>query len=241
MDEGFTTYAEGRVTAFLQNNTNWPFAGDYGGYYFLVRSGKEEPMTTHADHFNTNFAYSIASYSKGAIFLEQLGYIVGAEVRDKILLQYYYDWRFKHPNANDFVQVAEKVSGMKLDWYKEYWINTTKTIDYSIDSLWEEGGVTKVRLKDIGLMPMPVDVQLTFSDSTTEQHYIPLDLMFGAKPAEGNVTTRKVYEPWHWTNPTYVIETKRRLKDMKVVEIDPSQRMADVDRKNNKLEIRWQQ
>ena len=39
---------------------------------------------------------------------------------------------------------------MKLDWYKEYWINTTKTIDYAIDSLWEEGGKTKIRIETIG-------------------------------------------------------------------------------------------
>ena len=239
MDAGFTTYAENLVIAFVQNSKGWPHANDYAGYFFLARSGKQEPMTTHADHYNTNFAYGLESYSMGCMFLEQLGYIVGAEVRDKVLLRYYWDWRFKHPNANDFVQVAEKVSGMKLDWYKEYWINTTKTIDYSIDSLWEEGGVTKIRLKDIGLMPMPIDLQLTFKDSTTETHYIPLDLMFGAKPKEGNMTNRIDYAPWPWTNPTYVVETKRKLQEIIIVEIDPSQRMADVNRKNNRLEFKW--
>jgi len=45
---------------------------------------------------------------------------------DKILLEYYREWKFKHPNANDFIRVAEKVSGIELQWYKEYWINSTK-------------------------------------------------------------------------------------------------------------------
>ena len=79
-------------------------------------------------------------------FIEQLGYIVGAQVRDKILLEYYRLWRFKHPNAQDFISVAEKVSKMKLDWYKEYWINSTKTIDYGIDSL--VGGRRKNKNQD---------------------------------------------------------------------------------------------
>jgi hypothetical protein len=239
MDEGFTTYAENRVTAWLQNNNSWPYADDYASYFALVKSGREEPMTTHSDHYNTNFAYGIAAYSKGCMFLEQLGYIVGAEVRDKILKEYYWQWRFKHPNANDFVQVAEKVSGMKLDWYKEYWVNTTKTIDYAIDSLWEENGVSKIRLKDIGLMPMPIDVRLTFKDSSTELHYVPLDLMFGSKPLEDSNSKRTNYPPWGWTHPTYIIETKRKLQDLKIAEIDPTQRMADVDRKNNRLELTW--
>ena len=119
----------------------------YGGYYFLVKQKLDEPMSTHSDHYNTNFGYSINAYSKGEIFLEQLGYIVSDSVRDKILLEYYRLWRFKHPNATDFIKVAQDVSNIQLDWYKEYWINTTKTIDYSIDSLWEDNGISKNQVK----------------------------------------------------------------------------------------------
>ncbi len=239
MDEGFTSYAEDRVMAFLNNEANtFQQYGNYNGYYSLAKSSKEEPLSTHADHFNTNYAYGAASYSKGAVFLEQLGYIVGAQVRDKILLEYFNQWKFKHPNVHDFVRLAEKVSDMKLDWYKEYWVYSTKTIDYAIDSLWEEGGKTKLRLSRQGLVPMPVDLQLTFKDGSKETHYIPLNLMYGAKPAEDTIA-RKLYDAWKWTHPTYIIETDRRLTDVVVAEIDPSQRMADLERRNNKLELRW--
>lgn len=264
MDEGFATYAEDLVTKFyshrssLQNyqdalkanpdNKNLKDlvgivpednADSYASYYQLVKSGLEEPLTTHADHFNTNFAYSVAAYSKGAVFMEQLGYIIGAEARDKVLLAYYDQWRFKHPNSNDLIRVAENVSGVKLDWYKEYWCNTTKTINYSIDSLWEEAGMTRIRLKRIGQMPMPIDLQLTYTDGTTEMHYIPLNLMFGEKPNENAAQRREVHEEWKWTHPTYTVELKRRLSDIKLVQIDPSKRMADVEQKNNKLELNW--
>lgn len=239
MDEGFTQYAEERVTAFLNNSTGFPYQDEYAGYFNLARSGKEEPLTTHADHYNTNFAYGSAVYSKGAVFMEQLGYVVGAQVRDKILLEYYRLWHYKHPNAQDFVNIAEHVSNMKLDWYKEFWINSTKTIDYAIDSLWEENGKTNVRIKNIGLIPMPIDLQLSFKDSTKELHYVPLDLMYGEKPTENDSISRKVYEPWHWTSATYTIQTTRKLTDIVVAEIDPSQRMADIDRKNNRLELKW--
>ncbi|MBS1610114.1 MAG: M1 family metallopeptidase [Bacteroidetes bacterium] len=239
MDEGFTDYADARVQAFLDNSEEWPYKGSYAAYYNLVRSNKEEPLTTHADHFNTNFAYSNAAYSKGTVFLEQLGYITSAQLRDKILLEYYWKWRFKHPNAADFIRIAEKVSDMKLDWYKEYFVNTTKTIDYSIDSLWAEDGKTKVRIKRIGLMPMPIDLQMTFKDGSKEMHYVPLDLMYGEKPAEDPSIPRKIYDAWKWTNDTYVVETEKKLTDITTVEIDPSQRMADIDRRNNKLELKW--
>lgn len=239
MDEGFTQYAEERTFAFLTNKQGFAQADNYSSYYSLAKSGKEEPLTTHADHYNLNAAYGPAVYSKGAVFVEQLGYIVGAPTRDKILLEYYKQWRFKHPNAADFMRIAEKVSDMKLDWYKEYWINSTKTIDYKIDSLWEEGGKTKIRLFRIGQMPMPIDLQLTFKDGTKELHYVPMNLMYGEKGTEDASISRIVYEPWKWTHSTYTIETSRKLAECTVVEIDPSLRMADVDRKNNKLELKW--
>jgi hypothetical protein len=155
------------------------------------------------------------------------------------MLNYYNTWRFKHPNANDFIRVAEKTSGMQLDWYREYWVNTTKTIDYGIDSLWEVSGATHVRLKNSGMIPMPLDVKVTFKDGSSEWHYIPMSLMFGEKAAEEGQTPRKVYEAWRWTHPNFEITSSRKLADIVTVEIDPSNRMADMNRKDNKLELKW--
>ena len=210
----------------------------YAGYFFLQKSDLQEPLSTHSDHYNTNFGYSINSYSKGEIFLEQLGYIVSDQVRDKILLEYYRLWRFKHPNAADFMKVAQDVSGIMLDWYKEYWVNTTKAIDYGIDSLWEENGISKIRLKRVGEMPMPIDLELRFKDGSKEMHHIPLDLMFGAKVSESGQALI-LHEEWRWTHPTYILEFRHKLTDLKEAEIDPSHRMADVERKNNLLKLNW--
>ncbi|MDP4149062.1 MAG: M1 family metallopeptidase [Bacteroidota bacterium] len=260
MDEGFTSYATDLVENYYyhvmiarqpgnsglrkmldQQEKDLPaiHAPAYNSYFSLLKSRLEEPLTTHADHFNTNYAYGVASYSKGDMFLEQLGYITGASTRDRILQEYYRLWRFKHPNADDFVRVAEKVSGMKLDWYQEFWVSTTKTIDYGIDSLWEQAGKTRIRLRMIGKMPMPIDVSLQFRDGSKLLAYIPQYLMFGEKPVEEASIPRKTFEPWKWTSPTYEFEIDHRLTDLKIVEIDASQRMADVDRTNNKLELQW--
>ena len=250
MDEGFTSYAEAEVMAYYDSVMHISLPEDevgklplnhydaYRNYFFLAKSPYAEPMTTHADHYNTNLAYEINSYSKGEVFLEQLGYIVSDSVRNQILLEYYKLWKFKHPNANDFMKVAQDVSGIQLDWYKEYWINTTKTIDYSIDSLWGEGDTSYVRLRRIGQMPMPIDLELTFKDSTRELHYIPLDLMFGNKPAESS-ETRIVHHEWNWTNPTYDVKFAHPLNQLIQVTIDPTGRMADVDPKNNTLKLSW--
>ena len=239
MDEGFTGYAEARILAWLRKKDFFANAEEYGLYFQMAKSPFEEPMSTPANDFSTNYAYNTNSYFKGAVFLRQLGYIVGEKNMDKILLKYYELWKFKHPTPNDFIRVAENVSGIQLQWYKEFMVNTTYTTDYSIDSLWEENGKTKVRIMRVGLLPVPVDLMLTFKDGNKELHYVPLNLMYGEKPAEDSMITRKVYEPWKWTHSRYVIETNRRLTDIKVLEIDPTRRMADIERKNNRLELRW--
>lgn len=262
MDEGFTEYATDQVSNFYY--TTWAIsspwikntqktiddatevykrlplveAANYDGYYSLAKSGLEEPLSTHADHYNTNWAYNAAAYSKGAVFLNQLGYIVSDSVRNKILLEYYRQWKFKHPNANDFIRVAEKVSGLNLQWYKEYWMNSTKTIDYAVGNIGIDTvtHLTQITIKRLGKMPMPVDVLITMKDGSKEYHYIPLDLMFGTKPAE-NEGSRTIHAEWKWTHPEYTFETNTVVGNIKSIEIDPTQRMADINKGNNKLVI----
>lgn len=237
MDEGFTTYAETRVSAWLRGDTSsFIYNASYNSYFNLVKSGKQEPMSTHADHFNSNYVYSVASYSMGCMFLVQLGYIISDKTLDKILLEYYKVWRFKHPNPNDFMRIAEKVSGLELQWFKEYWIYTTKTIDYAIGDVNDANGKAQITLKRVGLMPMPLDVLITYKDGTKEMHYIPLNMMYGAKPAEDN-TPRIVHNEWKWTDLEYSFTLSKAVGDIKEIEIDPSKRMADVNRVNNKISV----
>ncbi len=235
MDEGFTDYSSSRVIDELRGKQPTS-EGAYRGYFSLAKSGLEEPASTHSDHYNTNYAYSAAAYSKGAVFIAQLGYIVGDAVRDQILLDYYNQWRFKHPNPNDFIRVAEKRSGMELDWYKEYWINSTKTIDYAVGDINTVDGKPSITIKRIGKMPMPVDVLVTYKDGSQELHYLPLNLMYGLKPAE-NTIPRVVHPEWRWTHPEYSFPVGKGIQEIKSIEIDPSQRLADVNRSNNKLVI----
>jgi len=262
MDEGFTSYAEEAVS-YEYNQTfgpNSPFIsarekaqilvgneraktqlpavqyGNYMGYLGLAKSGLEEPMSTHSDHFNTNFAYSSAAYSKGGTFLGFLGYIIGDSVRDKVLINYYNTWKFKHPNANDFIRVAEKTSGIQLEWFKEYWVNSTKTVDFGLNDIQATATGAIISLQRIGKMPAPLEVLVTYKDGTSELHYIPLDLMLANKVAEGN-DNRIVHPECKWVQPTYTFETSKPLSALKSIEIDPSFRLPDVNRSNNKLEI----
>ncbi|MBC7774898.1 MAG: M1 family metallopeptidase [Phycisphaerae bacterium] len=241
MDEGFTSFAEDLVMNELAREgllpgktaeTN-PYEGALSGYQALAASGIEEPLTTHADHFNTNYAYSLASYVKGAVYLLQMEYIVGKQAFEKGLLRYFNDWKFKHPNANDVTRSFEKESGLELDWYKEDWVNTINTIDYAVKSVESEGRKnTKVVIERIGRMAMPLDIVVTYTNGDQEIFYAPLEGMRGEKPAE-NKTERTVLPDHRWVDPTYEFEIPEKMKKVATVEIDPTHRMADVNLENN--------
>ncbi|CAN5124725.1 M1 family metallopeptidase [soil metagenome] len=238
MDEGFADYAEAKIYAWLHKKNFFEGAEEYERYFNLVKSGYDEPMSTHANFFETNTAYNTNAYYKGAIYLRQLGYVVGEKAMEKILSDYYKNWRYKHPDANDFIRIAEKVSGMQLQWYNNYMINSTKVVDYGIDSLWEEGGVSKIRIKRNGEMPMPVEVELTFRDSSKELHYLPLNLTLAGKVPETSVKTI-THAEWKFTHPFYTFEFSRRLSELKRIEIDPTKRLADIEKRNDVLELNW--
>ena len=243
MDEGFTSFASARVMNYLRSKglipgtpSEFPHARSYAGYNNLVASGVEEPLATHADHFETNFAYGQAAYSKGAVFLSQIEYIIGKDAFNKGMLRYFDEWAFKHPTDIDFLRVMEKQSDLELDWYREYFVQTTKTIDYSIDEVSKDDKkTTKIKLGKQGVMPMPLDLVVTMTNGDKKHITIPLQMMRGAKKNDGDIQL-EVYPDWAWTNAEYELTLPYRAKKIKSVEIDPSQRLADINVKNNIME-----
>ena len=183
MDEGFTSFISSEaMNVVMGENKENPHSGSYRGYTYLANSGVEQPMTTHADRYNVNQAYSITAYAKGAVFLAQLEYLLGNDLQDEIIKEYYNQWKFKHPTPNDFIRVAEKVSGAELGWYLIDFGQTTNTIDYAVKTI-EDNTAT---LERIGLMPMPIDAKVTFADGTTKMVHIPLRMMRWVKPNAEN-------------------------------------------------------
>jgi len=225
MDEGFTSFIsdEAMVEVMNEDATN-SHEGSYKSYIALANSGFEQPLTTHADRYALNQAYGISAYSKGAVFLSQMEYLLGRDLQSKVIKEYYDQWHFKHPTPNDFIRVAEKVSGAELGWYLIDFGQTTNTIDYAVKSI--DGNTAT--LERVGLMPMPIDAQVTFADGSTKMVHIPLRMMRWVKPNAENVQ-----KDWAWAMPTYELKMDKVISK---VEIDPSQLMADVKRENNVIE-----
>ncbi len=238
MDEGFTSFISSLfMQEISENPAENPFAGSYRGYQYLIKSGKEQPQTTHSDRYEFNSAYSIAAYSKGAIFLSQLGYIIGQDKLMETLKKYYTDFKFKHPTPNDFKRTAEKVSGLQLDWYLMDWTQTTNTIDYAIQEVVAADlENTTVVLERKGLMPMPLDILVVYQDGSQETFYVPLRMMRGGKENPYQSIKRTVLPNWAWAYPSYEFTISKPYQSIKAIQIDPSGLMADADLDNNSLQ-----
>jgi hypothetical protein len=239
MDEGFTSFIEdlGLNELATKKSAN-PFSGAIKSYINLANSGKEHPLSTHGDRYDENRSYSIASYSKGEVFLVQLQYLIGKENLMKTLRRYYDEFKFKHPTPNDIKRTAERVSGANLDWYLTDWTKTLNTIDYGIKEVTENEGSTKISLERIGRMPMPIDLLIEYSDGSKESFYIPLRMMSFEKANPTPEISRTVLRDWTWGDPNYSFNISKAKDKIKKITIDPSGLMADVKSDNNSYEIK---
>ena len=239
MDEGFTSFGSSETMNYLKEQklipgtaVENPLKNTLQGYARFSQSGYEEALSTHADHYLTNRAYGAGSYVKGSTFLAQLEYIMGAEDFDKALKRYYHEWKFKHPTANDFIRVCEKQCGLELDWYREYMVNTTHTIDYAVDTVYSAGNrKTHIDLRKIGNMPFPQDLTVELKDGQKINYSIALRIMRGHK-TDAMFEAQNLLD-WPWTHELYSFDIPYDFDHIKSVTLDPLERTSDTDRNNN--------
>ena len=134
-----------------------------------------------------------------------------------------------------YVPTKKLTSGIELDWYFDYFVNTTHTIDYSIKEVTTSGDLARVTLERVGVMPMPQDLKVTYKDGSTIEYHIPLVIMRGNRPlSESEI----LLEDWPWTNPLYTLAVPTKGKRIVSIELDSNLLQADVNRDNNLVEFK---
>ena len=124
---------------------------------------------------------------------------------------------------------------MELDWYLQYFVNYTKTIDYGISEVRSLDGKTTITLEKFSEMPMPIDLVVTNTDGTKHMHNIPMVIMRGEKKEEAGFSSWTTEADWPWVNPTYSLEIDLPFSEIQSIEIDGTYRLADVNPANNVL------
>ncbi|MCC5936355.1 MAG: M1 family metallopeptidase [Lunatimonas sp.] len=176
MDEGFNT--------FINHYSSLEFNdGEYGSnlnqtrrYLNWFSNPAREGIDTYPDVANTSNLGMIA-YMKPAIGLLMLReYILEPERFDYAFKSYIDAWAYKHPQPNDFFNLMENVSGENLSWFWKSWFYGTENIDLGIENVVPYGGNFVVMLANKGGVPMPVLMEITYSDDSTERVKLPVEI-----------------------------------------------------------------
>lgn len=240
MDEGFTSYYEDYMMHQLfppAKPVANPFVSAINSYVNFTKKGIEEPAVWFGDHHDNGSAYTVASYTKGELFLVELGYIMGEQKLAETMKEFYSQWKLKHPTDRDLMHIAQKTSGMDLKWFQNYWINSTKTIDYAIKNVEYGQESTTITLSNNGGIPMPIDFSVVTKDKKITNYQIPLSLthVWKQKDIYGHFQTMPF---WPWTQKEYQLTVPFTKSQISAMGIDFSQRLADVNPRDNVIEVK---
>jgi hypothetical protein len=87
----------------------------------------------------------------------------------QILATYFDRWKFRHPQPDDFFDIANEVSGQDLTWFFDQVYRGSSVFDYGVQELSSERIAdghhrTTVVVQRIGEGVFPVEVVTTFAD-----------------------------------------------------------------------------
>ncbi len=193
----------------------------------------ELPLNTHSDDFHSGLNHEGGYrevYYKTASMLYNLQYTLGDSLFQAALQNYFKQWRFAHPYFEDLRNSFIQYTNVDLNWFFDEWLETTKTIDYSICNIKKISGQDSfaITLSRKGEMQMPIDLTVTAHDGKKYNYYIP-NTWFQKKTEA--VTLPKWYG-WSKLHDTYTADVQIPSGISKV-QIDTTYRLADVYALNN--------
>jgi hypothetical protein len=175
MDEGLNSFYEHRymtkyygsaddsdyIPEFLMKDTEMNLFEL--AYLFFKRNGKSQACDTPSDDFYAP-NYLIGAYLKPPVILRYLENYVGLEAFDKAMQTYYSEWKFKHPQPEDFKKVMEESLGKELPWVFDDLFRTDKGIDYALNGIEDDGSNYYLTVKNKGEIAGPFSISAKKDD-----------------------------------------------------------------------------
>ena len=132
-------------------------------------------------------------YGKPALGYLALKDLLGDAIFKKSLHEYMARWNGKHPIPWDFFNIFSSASGQNLNWFWNSWFISPNYIDLSLKEVRISGNNTTVSIQNVGGMPVPFDIVVTYDDGTTERfHQTPAVWQKNEKSAAIPLKTKKV-------------------------------------------------
>lgn len=110
-------------------------------------------------------------YGKPALGYLALKDILGDALFKKALHTYMDEWHGKHPIPWDFFNIINTATGQNLNWFWNSWFFSNNYIDLALKDVKTSSGTTTVSVQNVGGMPAPFDIVVTYNDGTTERFH----------------------------------------------------------------------
>jgi hypothetical protein len=110
----------------------------------------------------------------------------------------------------------ENVAGENLSWFWKGWFYGNGNIDLGINSVQPYGGNYIVNLVNKGDFPMPVILEMTYEDNSSERVKLPVEIWQRG-------------DTWGYLHKT--------TKQLKKVEVDPDKVITDINLGNDSWPI----
>jgi hypothetical protein len=151
LDEGLNSYSTGKVTAeaygpgmFSASLFGFPLTRVFNFPEYLDREvdrlgailiAERDPITTPSWLFSSRMSYAMNVYQRAACTLDTLERFIGPNTMLRLLRTFHMHYRFRHPHTQDFIDVANEVSGKDLGWFFREFFYDTHNFDYGVSLL----------------------------------------------------------------------------------------------------------
>jgi hypothetical protein len=237
LDEGIANYAthEARHHLFAGRRDRADHTHAIESVAHAQREGIFVRPNKPADWYETNTSFGLAAYTGGQAFISLLGYVMGDDALDRFLYRFGTEYRWRHPYPADVQNLAQRVSGMHLNWLFDQFLNGAERYDYAATRLEvnEADGRyrTAVTLERRERGVLPVDLVVRFADGSAQWIHVPLAEAHGHKAVPADWV---VADPWPWVHPTYTFTLESDRRPVEVI-VDPAGRTPDIRRTNNRV------
>lgn len=215
MDEGFNTFINSISTKeFNKGEYKQPSnVAQMAGFIF---NDSLEPVMVGPDNMKERNIGILAYYKPGLGLGVLRETILGPEKFDKAFKTYVHRWAFKHPTPWDFFHTMENVSGEELNWFWKGWFMNKWKVDQAVKAVKPLNGDfkngTQITVENVGQLPMPTTVLVTFKDGTTETVKLPVEVW-------------KRNTEW-----TFQLDSAKEVTNVK---LDPLSIVPDINPNNN--------
>jgi hypothetical protein len=142
LDEGINTYSEIKAMSkyYGKDRSMIDIAGlrigsvDYNRMS-VIGSGRFDPILKKSWDYISGSSYALNVYSKAGLMLLTLEKWLGEDVMSRLMKTYFERWKFRHPTSEDFIRVAEEVSGKDLRWFFDQVLRSPDKLDYAVSGL----------------------------------------------------------------------------------------------------------